>query len=289
MEQGRDALVEEEGQKRDEGALEQVEGHDGKEHERRDAGDVRVDLGAHADDSLHRHAVERGELRQQIDRVERAAENRHAERADDKADERALLAGLCVIDKARGQDERAADGKVGKVADKGRRRALQEKLDQHLDELRRHAGDRAEVKGADQDRQLAKVDLIERRREGQRDLDEHQHTRHRGEDRRVGDVVRAREGLDVAAELFLQEGRDEHDGREDCETGEDECQVFHGFASFFLLRSKEKCPKSRLFEQTKARAPLRTHDAEASSTIRTVPSVSEFHRFVPFSQRACGL
>ena len=96
----------------------------GKEHKRRDAGDAGIDLGAHADDGLHGHAVERGEFRQQIDRIERAAENRHAQRADDKADERALLAGLCVIDKACGQDERAADGKVGKVADKGRRRAL---------------------------------------------------------------------------------------------------------------------------------------------------------------------
>ena len=37
----------------------------------------------------------------------------------------------------------------------------------------------------------------------------------------------------------LQKGRDEHDGREDRETGEDECQVFHGFASFFFFGAKK--------------------------------------------------
>ena len=149
-----------------------------------------------------------------------------------------------MVDKARGQNEGTADGKVGKIADEGSRRALQEQLDQHLEQLRRDARDRAEVEGADQDRQLAEVDLIERRGEGQRDLDEHQHARHRGEDRRIGDIMRTGEGLDVAAELFLQKGRDEHDGREDRETGEDECQVFHGFASFFFFGAKKNARRA---------------------------------------------
>ena len=203
--------------------------------------------------------------------------------ADQHTDEGGAAAGLCVIDEAGGQDEGAAHREVGEVADEGRRRALQEQLDQHLDQLRRHAGDRPEIKGADHDRKLAEVDLIEGRGEGQRDLEEHQYARHAGEHRRIGDVVRAGQGLGIAAEQLLQQPGDEHEPREDRKTGENEAQVFHGGSSLKSQLGQRKTPEG--FLRAYMTKYAFRHVPKASSLIRTVPSVPGFHRFVPFFEK----
>ena len=69
--------------------------------------------------------------------------------ANAHADERRFLSGARVVNYACRQDERAADDEVCKVADEGRRCALDEKLHHDLEQLRRYTGDGAEVERAD--------------------------------------------------------------------------------------------------------------------------------------------
>ena len=227
MEDGRDALVEQKRQRRDDNALHKVERHDREHNEGRNARYPCVDRRAHADDCVKGHTVKRGKLRDEVYAVEKAAENGEHERADLHADKRGFLAGLGVVDDAGGQDERAADDKVGKFADERGRRALQKELDHDLDKLRHHARDRTEVERADEHRHLAYVELIEARREEERQLKEHEHASHAGENGGIGDVMRAGEGLAVAAEALFGEHSHSEDRREHGDADEDELQVFH--------------------------------------------------------------
>ena len=173
MQYRRNALIEQERECRDDNALEQVERHDREQHERGDAVYRGVDLRAHADDGVERHAEHLGKLRQKIYRVESAAEHGHDQSADGHADERGLLAGLRVVDDAGRKHKRAADDEVCKVADVGGRRALDDELHENLHQLRDDSGHGAEIECADEDGQLADVELIERRGEEQRQLDQH--------------------------------------------------------------------------------------------------------------------
>ena len=129
-------------------------------------------------------------LRNQIPRIEQAAEHRHHERAERERPDRALLTERRLIANRRGQHERAADKEVREVADEGRRRALDKQLEQNFQKLADHAADRAEIECADHDRQLAEVELIERRRDGQREIKDVQDGGNGGEHGDTGDGAR---------------------------------------------------------------------------------------------------
>ena len=79
-----------------------------------------------------------------------------------------------------------------KVADKGGGRALDQKLQHNLQKLARHARDRSHIKRADHDRQLAEVELIERRRDRQREIEDVQDGGNGGEHGDAGDGARER-------------------------------------------------------------------------------------------------
>ena len=129
-------------------------------------------------------------LRDQIPRVEQAAEDGHHERAERERPDRALLTERRLIANRRGQHERAADKEVREVADEGRRRALDKQLEQNFQKLANHAADRAEVERADHDRQFAEVELIERRRDRQREIKNVQDGGNGGEHGDAGDGAR---------------------------------------------------------------------------------------------------
>ena len=129
-------------------------------------------------------------LRNQIPRIEQAAEHRHHERAERERPDCTLLAERRLIANRRGQHERAADKEVREVADEGRRCALDEQLEQNFQKLADHAADRAEIECADHDRQLAEVELIERRRDRQREIEDVQDGGNGGEHGDTGDGAR---------------------------------------------------------------------------------------------------
>ena len=81
-----------------------------------------------------------------------------------------------MIDHGSRKDEGTSHRKVCKISHERCGRPLKKKLDENLDHLRQNTGDRPQIEGADQNRDLAEIDLIEHRCEKQRDLKEHQDT-----------------------------------------------------------------------------------------------------------------
>ena len=117
---------------------------------------------------------------------------------------------MSVVDHACRQHEGTAHRKVCKVAHEGSGGALEQELHHDLHKFRRNTRNGAEVEGADQDRDLAQVDLIEGRGKEKRDLDKHQHTRKAGENGGIGDVVGVGKGFSLLDhKLFKQCRRDE--------------------------------------------------------------------------------
>ena len=167
-----------------------------------------------------------GELRDQVQGVEEAAEHRHAQRADGHADDGGAAGLVVVVNDRSGQDERAADDEVGKVADEGRARALEQELEQHLEQLGDNTGHRSEIERAHEHRQLAQVHLIEAGREKQRDLEQHQHAAEGGEHGHIADVAAAAAALQIVADRALKQIRKAEQCREHKRADTDKGQVF---------------------------------------------------------------
>ena len=125
-------LVKQQGQYGDHGTFYQIQGRDTQDNEGCDIVDGSVDGAAHADDGIQRNAVKLGELGQQIDGVEGAAENCENYSTEDQSHQSAFAGLLGVIDDDSGQNQAAAHGKVGKVTDKGGGSALQQQLQQQV-------------------------------------------------------------------------------------------------------------------------------------------------------------
>ena len=133
---------------------------------------------------------------------------------------------MVVVDDSGGKDERAADDEVGKVADEGRARALEQELEQHLEQLGDDTGHGAEVERAHEHRQLAQVHLIEAGREEQRDLEQHQHAAEGGEHGHIADVAAAAAALQIVADRALKQIRKAEQCREHKRADTDKGQVF---------------------------------------------------------------
>ena len=126
-----------------------------------------------------------------------------------------MTAGLVVVvDDSGGMVDRAADDEVGKVADKSCARALEQELEQHLEQLGDNTGHRSEIERAHEHRQFAQVDLIEARRKKQRDLEQHQHAAEGGEHGHIADVAAAAAALQNVADRALKQIRKAEQCRE---------------------------------------------------------------------------
>ena len=169
-----DVLVEEAGQDADHQALDQVEGDHQEHGEGENVGDGGVDGGAHADQGVDGHAVGHGVGRQEDVGVQEGADQGHHKGACDKADDGPPAGLLQHVNDARRDDHGAPDGKVGDFADEGGGGALDHGLDQDLDQLNEDAGHGAVAEGADEDRYLGKVQLVEDWSDGKRELKEHE-------------------------------------------------------------------------------------------------------------------
>ena len=137
-----------------------------------------------------------------------------------------------------GSTKGAAHREVCKVAHEGGGGTLEQELDHDLYKLCRNAGHGAEIEGADEDRDLAQVDLIEGRGKEKRDLDEHQHARKAGKDGSIGDVVGVGKGLALLDHIFFKQRRDDEERRHSGDTGQYESQIFHVCASNSDLKNK---------------------------------------------------
>ena len=219
------AFVQEKRQQGDERALDQIERHDRKRHERPDIRDPGVDLCAHCDDRLEGRTVELGKFRDQEPGVEQASEDGHNGGPERKCSDRALSRLVPAVDDGGGQHERAADGEICEVTDEGGRCALHEQLEDDLDQLAHNAGDRPEIERADQHGQLAQIHLVKRRREEQRDLQQHQNGGNGGEHCDEADAPGRGQTAALSAQT-LGEHSQQHQSREDRETDEQKRQVF---------------------------------------------------------------
>ena len=201
------ALIQQIRQRRVDDALDEVERDDGEQHERRHTGDALVHGRTHGDDLIDRQVEQLGELRDQVQGIEEAAEDRHAQRADGHADDGGA-AGL------------------GKVADEGCARAFEQELEQHLEQLGDNTGHRSEIERAHEHRQLAQVHLIEAGRKKQRDLEQHEHAAEGGEHGHIADVAAAAAALQITADRALKQIRKAEQCREHKHADTNKGQVF---------------------------------------------------------------
>ena len=91
------SLVQQQGRKRDDDALDDIEGNYCEENQGRDAGDGRVDLGAHADDDIQRHAEQLHVLGNQEVGVEQTAKYGHDGGAQNQTPDGGLFGLLAMI------------------------------------------------------------------------------------------------------------------------------------------------------------------------------------------------
>lgn len=132
MQYGGDALVEEHGEEGYDDAFEEVKRDHGEEDQCGDALDGAIHLGAHAHDHIERHPEQGGELGQQVQCVEGAAEKGHDQRPRDETQDGPSAAGTAVVDDAGRQHEGTAHGEVGEVPHEGGGGALEDQLDTYL-------------------------------------------------------------------------------------------------------------------------------------------------------------
>ena len=164
----------------------------------------------------------------------------------------------------------AADGEIGEVADKIGRRALEQKLEQHFDELADHAGDRPEVERADHDRDLAQIHFVERRRTEKRDLQQHQDARDGGKNGDEADRVRGAQTAAFAAEALSQRS-DPGKRRRDQQADQQKGKIFtDALEQFGHIDHLIKIAPEADFRRTNARRRRRNFRLRTSSSIQTV-------------------
>ena len=187
-----------------------------------------VHLGAHAHDGVDGHGEEPGELRDQVDGVEHAAEDAHGESAHHHAHNGAAAAFAGVVDDAGGEHQRAAGDEVGEVAHEGGGAALHEELEEDLQKLRRHARHGPEIERAQEHRQLAGVQLVEAGGEEEGKVKEHQHRTHGGEHGHQGAAPRPADAAPLPDQQPLQPHRQHHHQRKDPQTFHQKPHIFPG-------------------------------------------------------------
>ena len=99
---------------------------------------------AHGNDGIERHVEEFGKLGDEEVSIEGASEHGHHQRANGQTHERHFFALVEMVEDGGGQHHGAAHGEVGEVAHKGGGGALEQQLDNNLQEFAHHAGHGAE-------------------------------------------------------------------------------------------------------------------------------------------------
>ena len=150
----RNPLVQEHCQYRNNSAFHQIQ----RCHADHDEGgyivDASVNIGTHTDDRIQRNAVKLGKFGDQVDGIKGAAEDGHAQAADDQTDDGTVSALVGMIDDGGGQHKGATHGKIGKVTHKCGGGTLKQQLQNDFDTLTGDGCRRTEIETAQQDGQF---------------------------------------------------------------------------------------------------------------------------------------
>ena len=122
--------------------------------------DIAVDFPTHSHNGLQRQTKQLGELRQQIDGIECAAEYRQNKRAKKQPPHRACPGLLGVIDDDGRKHQAAAYGKVGEITHEGGAGAFQQKLQQNFYSLTGDSGRGSHIEAAKHYGQLGEIQLV---------------------------------------------------------------------------------------------------------------------------------
>ena len=154
-------LIKQHGQDADHDTLDDVQWYHAQQGQLVYGVDDGIDGGTHGDDGVQGQLKEPGELGDQIDGVEQAAEDCHAERTQDKTHQSGLFTLVQMIDDHGGQNQGGAHHEVGQVAHEGGGGALEQELQQHLQSQTDHACTGSQEEAAQQNGDLGEVQLIE--------------------------------------------------------------------------------------------------------------------------------
>ena len=135
-------LVQQQSQYRYHNTFKNIEGYNGEKNQSRDTVDGLVDIGTHGNDGIQRQAEELGELGQQVDGIEEAAKDGHDSCADGQAPDGAFFALFEMVADGGRKYQSAAHKEIGKVAYISGRGAFDENLDEDLQQLTDHTGNR---------------------------------------------------------------------------------------------------------------------------------------------------
>ena len=144
-----DPFVEQQSQKRNHAAFQQIQRGHTEEYEGGYGIDLSMDLGTHTDDGIQRDFVKLCEFGKQVDCVESTAENSDANAADYQTDDGAVLASADMIDNGGGKNQTAAHHKVSEITHKGSGSSLKQKLEDDFDTLTSHRCGRSQIKAAE--------------------------------------------------------------------------------------------------------------------------------------------
>ena len=238
-------LIEQEGQKRGDAVLDEVKGQNAEGKKGIDVIYRRHGLCAHRDYRLNGCAVERRIHRYRDECIEEDTDDAGKGGGNYQADECSFFGLFDPVNDRRRQDEHDAGDEICKLPDKGGLGTGHEQLKADLEHADDNTADGPEVEGCKQRRNIRNIEFQEKRHEGQGEIEAHQHCCERAEQRNEYHCAH----IQHAFFLF---------GLGD---------LFHFYSVLFSVKKKLRRKKAIL--------------GAASSHIRTVPSVSEFHRIVP--------
>ena len=162
-------LVEQHGQQGYNAVFDNVQRRNAQGHEGIDSVNAAVDAGAHADEHIHGNAVELGELGQQVDGVEKRADDAGGQGSEDEAHNGPRFVFMEMVPDGGGQREAAAHEEIGEVAHEGGGGALEQQLQQNFNALNGDGSAWPQKEAAQQHGHLGEVQLVKfRGQEGQR-------------------------------------------------------------------------------------------------------------------------